>query len=109
MAVSNICPETGKICEARQWLAGIEGLIVTERLASDDTLSGSSFGQKLLHAWDVLGGHKSDRNRGLQNDVNMLSGSLGKHEDGAKAGEKRCIGTLCGSMAILVTDLYGQE
>ncbi|MEO5691130.1 MAG: hypothetical protein ABIQ64_03005 [Candidatus Saccharimonadales bacterium] len=102
MAVSELCPETGEICQARQWLQEIEALIVTERHDSDDIFTGDSIGQKALRLWDITGGHRRDRNRALDRDVHWIADAVKEHERLAADGVKKCEGSFCASMAQVV-------
>ncbi|MCA9339320.1 MAG: hypothetical protein KDA17_00240 [Candidatus Saccharibacteria bacterium] len=107
MAISELCPETGEVCQARLWLQEIEGSITVERYSSDDLFSGETVGQKVMRAWDILGGHHRDRNKALEEDMQWISNAAEAHEESARLGAKKCNGTFCATLAHVVLTARG--
>ncbi len=107
MAISELCPETGEVCQARLWLQEIEGSIIAERYDSDDLFSGDTLGQKALRVWDIVGGHRRDRNKDLEEDIQWITSAAETHEKLAMVGIKKCHGTFCTTMAQVVINARG--
>lgn len=88
MAISELCPETGEVRQARL-CQEIEGSIIAERYDSDDLFSGDTLGQKALRVWDnIVGVGTADRNKDLEEDIQWITSAAETHEKLAMVGIK---------------------